>query len=89
MLQFKRIFSSSRLLDVVSKLRDETALSMNLCRKAAIESNLDYKIAIEILSKSVNESFKPTSTGIFNFGKEGLIGILGTSNRKFLLEVIF
>ena len=85
---FRRYFSNQvSLLDVVSKLRNRTALSMNLCHKAATEANLDYNIALEILSKSANMPFKPTMTGVSKIGKEGLIGIMGTPKRKCIIEV--
>jgi hypothetical protein len=89
MLQLlRRSYSSQpKLLDVVSKLRDQTSISMNLCRKAAIESNLDFNLALEILSKSANVAFKPSLAGVSNFGKEGLIGIMGSAERKCLIEV--
>lgn len=89
MLQLlRRSYSSQpKLLDVVSKLRDQTSLSINLCRKAAIESNLDFNLALEILSKSANVAFKPSLAGVYNFGKEGLIGIMGSAEKKCLIEV--
>lgn len=89
MLQFiTRKFSSSKLIDIVSRLRNETALSMNLCRKAAIESNFDYYKAFDLLSKSANGVIQPISNEVFNFGKDGLVGIFGTSIRKCLLQVL-
>lgn len=85
---WRRAYSSQpKLLDVVSKLRDQTSLGMDLCRKAAIESNLDFNLALEILSKSTNVAFKPNLAGVANFGKEGLIGIMGSAERKCLIEV--
>lgn len=92
MLQLlRRSFSSQpqpSLLDVVSKLRSQTSLSMNLCRKAALESNLDFNGALGILAKSANTAFKPSvSAGMSTFGNEGLIGVMGSSNLKCLLEV--
>lgn len=86
---WRRSFSTQpSLLDIVSKLRDQTALSINLCRKAAIESNLDFKSALEILSKSANSAFKlSASPESANFGKEGLIGIMTAVERKCLIEV--
>lgn len=90
MLQlWRRSFSSQPgIIDVVSMLRQQTSLSMNLCRKAALESNLDFDRALEILAKSANTAFKPSGcTGTSTFGNEGLIGITGSSNMKCLLEV--
>lgn len=92
MLQLLRRSYSSQpgLLDVVSMLRKQTSLSINLCRKAALESNLDFNRALEILAKSANTAFKPSvCTGTSTLGNEGLIGITGSSNLKCLLEVKF
>lgn len=92
MLQLlRRPFSSQPgLLDIVSMLREQTSLSINLCRKAALESNLDFNRALEILAKSANTAFKPSvCTGTSTFGNEGLIGIKGSSNLKCLLKVQF
>lgn len=91
MMQFHRAFSSQpNLLHIVSKLRNQTALSMNLCRKAALESNLDFKLALEILSNSANSSFKSdTTSAASNFGIEGLVGIMGSTHCKCLIEVKF
>ena len=89
MTQFRRFFSAQpNLFELVSKLRNQTSISMNLCRKAALESNLDYKIALEILSKASAKSFKKDDVSdVTNFGKEGLIGIMGSAKRKCLIEV--
>jgi len=89
MMQFCRAFSSQpNLLDIVSKLRNQTALSLNLCRKAALESNLDLKLALEILSKSANAPIKSDAASVAsNFGIEGLIGVMGSAKRKCLIEV--
>lgn len=76
------------MLEIVSKLRNQTALSMNLCRKAALESNLDFNAALQILSKSANAQIKSdVALGPSNFGKEGLIGVMGSVKRKCLIEV--
>jgi translation elongation factor EF-Ts len=90
MLQLlRRSFSSKPiLLDIISKLRDQTSLGVNLCRKAALESNLDFNRALEILAKSSNITFKPSgSVGMSTFGNDGLVGIMGSTNIKCLLEV--
>ena len=85
---FRRSFSNqSNLTDLVSKLRKETALSIALCRRAALESNFNYNCALDILSKTTNTLFKSNTTEVVNFGKEGLIGIKGTSKQKCLIEV--
>lgn len=88
-MQFRRFYSAQpNLVEMVSKLRNQTSMSMNLCRKAALESNLDYNIALAILSKASDKAFKAEGvTGISNFGKEGLIGVMGSLNRKCLIEV--
>lgn len=63
-------------------------MSINLCRKAALESKLDYKLALEILSQASDKSFNPNIiANNTNFGKEGLIGIMGSFSRKCLIEV--
>lgn len=88
MMQFRRYFSAQpSLLDVVSKLRNQTSMSMALCRKAALESKLNYNLALEILSKTSNKPFVPNAEEKINFGKEGLIGIMGSYDRKCLVEV--
>lgn len=88
-MQFYRTFSSQpNLIEIVSKLRNQTALSMNLCRKAALESNLDFNVAFQILSKTANTHIKSDAAlGPSNFGKEGLIGVMGSAKRKCLIEV--
>ena len=59
-----------------------------MCRKAALESNFDFNLALEILSKSANASIKSdAATVISNFGIEGLIGVLGSPKRKCIIEV--
>ena len=84
-MQFYRAFSSQpNLLEIVSKLRSQTALSMNLCRKAALDSNLDFNLALQILSKSAHT---PIKSDVSNFGNEGLVGVMGCAKRKCLLEV--
>lgn len=88
-MRFYRTFSTQpNLIQFISKLRNQTELSINLCRKAAIDSNYDLKLALEILSKSSNYQMKPEAfSGISNFGKEGLVGVYGNMNRKCLIEV--
>jgi translation elongation factor EF-Ts len=88
-MSFLRTFSTQpSLLEVVSKLRNQTSLSLTMCRKAAIESNYDFQSALNLLLKSsatsLNSNFKATSRG-----KDGIIGIMGYLNRKCLIEVNF
>lgn len=88
MMQFRRYFSTQpSLIETVSKLRNRTSMSMSLCRKAALESNLDYNLALSILSKVSNKAIEARATETITFGKEGLVGVMGSFKRKCLIEV--
>lgn len=83
----RRFFAQPSLLDIVTKLRNETSMSIQMCRKAALEARFDYGTALEMLNKANLAAVQPSSQTKLAFGKDGLVGIYGSSEKKFLIEV--
>lgn len=88
LIRISRQFYSSRpkLADLVCKLRSETAFSLDLCRKALIESNFDYSKALETVSQLARTSIN-SKLNHSNVGKEGILALIGDSTIKHVLEV--
>lgn len=86
----RRTFTSApKLSDLVSRLRNETSLSMSMCRQAAVESKHDYTLAMELLSKMSKISFKPKSAEDQAAGKEGIFSLFGDASKSYLIEVSY
>lgn len=84
---FIRSFASeTRLLELVTRLRNETSLSISMCRKAVMESKFDYGRALNALAQMSKDAAmgRPLATAP---AKEGIVGMMGSSGRMCLVEV--
>lgn len=74
---FERTFSTAQtqpsLVNLVTKLRSDTGLSLAMCRKAAVEAELNYAKALELLKERASEGLN----SVREPGKQGLLGVYG------------